>query len=43
MANIVDFYIDGGFVYKCTVRGVIRVAKFEKMKLWLTKRRRGGW
>ena len=45
MTNIVDFYKDnedGSFVYKCTLRGEIRVAKFEEMKLWLEKKKAWG-
>lgn len=38
MANVVDFHKedkDGSFIYKCTLRGEIRIAPFEEMKLWL--------
>ena len=45
MANVVDFVKedeDGSFVYKCTVRGEIRVATFKEMKLWLEKKEAWG-
>ena len=38
MANVVDFHKedkDGSFIYKCTLRGEIRISPFEEMKLWL--------
>lgn len=41
MANVVDFHKedkDGSFIYKCTLRGEIRIAPFEEMKIWLEKK-----
>lgn len=45
MANVVDFHKedkDGSFIYKCTLRGEIRIAPFEEMKLWLEKKEAWG-
>lgn len=45
MANVVDFHKedkDGSFIYKCTLRGEIRIAPFEEMKPWLEKKEAWG-
>lgn len=45
MVNVVDFYKedkDGSFIYKCILRGEIRIVSFEEMKLWLEKKEAWG-
>ena len=34
-------YEDGKWIYKCTVDGTTKLAKYEGMKVWLIKGTRG--